>query len=125
MNFFFLTNSVLDFNSHYLLSCVSWISSFPLIRPPSFSRDQFPNRGHHGAIDLAGEVEHALKARQGLFGLVVVVAESDAQLEGDGPLLHAADEQIDLLFLDESRKFQGFVSSTRIVPSSHRSRSSL
>ena len=52
-------------------------------------------------MHLAGEIDHPLETGQGLFPLVVVVAEADAQLVGDGPLLHAADEQVDLLLLDE------------------------
>ena len=80
---------------------------FALILPlPSAGVAELPDRARHGGMHLAREIDHALKARQGFFALVVVIAEPHAELVGDGPLLHAADEQIDLLLLEKSRQFQ-------------------
>ena len=57
-------------------------------------------------MHFPGEVQHALEAGQGFLALVVVVAEADAQLVGDGPLLDAADEQVHVLLLQKAGQFQ-------------------
>jgi hypothetical protein len=51
-------------------------------------------------VDLPAEVEHPHEALQGDLTLVVVIAEPDAELVGDGPLLDAADEDVYALFLE-------------------------
>jgi hypothetical protein len=72
-------------------------------------------------MDFLGEVQHALEAGQRLLALVVVVAEADAELVGDRPLLDAADEQVDVFSRQNLASSSGFESSTMTVPSSHSS----
>ena len=57
-------------------------------------------------MDFAGELPQSFKTRQADLALVVVVAETDAQLVRDRPFLDAADQQVDALFLDELGQFQ-------------------
>ena len=77
---------------------------------------QTPHGAHHRSVDFAGEVQHACETGQALLPLVVMVAESNAQLVGDGTFLDAADEQIDLFFLDELGQLQrvGVVDQDRV-----------
>jgi len=69
--------------------------------------DELPDRAHHRVVDLAGEVEHARETGQHLLALVVVIAEGHAQFVGDRPLLDPADEDVDLLLLEEGRELEG------------------
>src|SRR5208283_2833946 len=70
------------------------------------ARRELPHWTHYRGMHLARKIDHARKSRQGFFALVIVVAESHAEFVGDRPLLHAADEQIDVLLLEKSREFQ-------------------
>jgi len=70
------------------------------------ARNELPDRAHHRGIDLAREIEHAFKPRERFLALVIVIAERDAELVGDGAFLDATDEKIDILFQNEFRQLQ-------------------
>lgn len=61
---------------------------------------------------------YAFETGQRQFPFVVVVAESDAHLVGDGPLLDAADQQVRALFENEPGEFErvGVVEDDGAVP---------
>ena len=79
-------------------------ASFPRLR--AVLRGVRFQTGLRPGINFAGEVQHAREAGERFLALVVVIAEPDAKLVGDGPFLHAADEQIDFLFQKEIGQFQ-------------------
>ncbi|VTR67914.1 hypothetical protein DESC_660041 [Desulfosarcina cetonica] len=61
-------------------------------------RRELPHRAGHGGIDLLGEVEHAAVTGKGQLAFMVVIAKADAELEGHGALLDAADKKRHALF---------------------------
>jgi hypothetical protein len=65
-----------------------------------------PYRAHHRVVHLAGEVEHAGKAGQHFLTFMIMVTKGDPEFVGDGPLLDPADEEVDLLFLEEGGELQ-------------------
>src|SRR5208337_1831580 len=70
-----------------------------LLFPPGHKA---PHRAHDRAVNFPCEVEHPRKPLKRLLAFVIVVAESDAQLVGDGPLLDAPDKNVAILFLKEA-----------------------
>src|SRR6266568_4132771 len=63
------------------------------------ARHQLPDGTGNTAIDFTREVQHACKTGKGFLAFVIVIAEANAQLISDRSLLHAADEDIDVLLL--------------------------
>ena len=60
----------------------------------------------HRGVNFLGEIEHALESCQSDLALVVVIAEADAELVGDGPFLDAADEQVQSFSCKECGEFE-------------------
>src|SRR3990167_7795959 len=94
-----MTNEISSSYKFRVLSWGSWLI-FP-------SGHKSPHRAHHRGVHLAGKVEHAGESGQHLLALVVMVAEGNAQLIGNGPLLDPAHKDVHILFLEESGELQG------------------